>query len=184
MVEMLCSWICSACHLLPSHLTIHNTQQQLHSEQKTEAITITAVSLFLSNLSRKRDAMVRRLLALACMLLAIAPLQSASGEEVLKEGLQEADSSNGGVDLDAVLDDLDAGATEVSCGLPSACQSGRVGNSWALTALHGDEVISNGSWSCALRACSPFVRRASCWFVCKSHRQEYYNSIWTLPQTN
>lgn len=41
----------------------------------------------------------RRLLVLVCLFLAAAPLQLASGQETLQEGLQE-----GGVDVDELAD--------------------------------------------------------------------------------
>lgn len=50
----------------------------------------------------------RRVLVLACLVLAVAPLQSASGQEA---GVAEAEK----IDLDEVLDSLaDAGAAEAS----------------------------------------------------------------------
>lgn len=52
--------------------------------------------------------MARRVLLLACLFLAVAPLQSVSGQE---GGVAEAEK----IDLDEVLDSLaDAGVAEVS----------------------------------------------------------------------
>lgn len=50
-----------------------------------------------------RTAMARRILALACLFLVSAPLRLASGQEVVAEGVREADSI---IDLDEVLDEL------------------------------------------------------------------------------
>lgn len=54
-----------------------------------------------------RNLTARRILALACLFLAAAPLLLASGQETLQEGLQE-----GGVEVDELADAT--GLSEVS----------------------------------------------------------------------
>lgn len=78
--------------------------------------------------------MARRILVLACLLLAVAPLQSVSAQE---GGVAQAED----VDLDEVLDTLvDTGIAEVgdSCAWmqnPRKCSNSQAGQSKALRRL-------------------------------------------------
>lgn len=92
----------------------HSWAATVRIEQKMQ--TDTSSSLVLAKLRMARGMMARRLLALACVLLATARVPYALGEESLKE--------DGAVDLQAAAEAVEDGADEVVDAAASAAVGG------------------------------------------------------------